>query len=293
MLLKGHSYQKALFHTFWSEANPCFFSSMVLVVGFAVFAVSYFKMNQQFGVFMVLSVVAGLVGDLVLLPALLQFILSQGHRWFKFPIHAKSLVMLLSFSFLFSAITPSFSSAATAQDDIKALGEKMRVQISSKDETGKIEMTITEKDGFSKKRELSYQRLHAGTSHFTIMRMLAPKDVKGTALLSVIKKEQEEKWIYLPGSKQTRKISTTSDSGARILDSELYTEDFDLGTIRTATSQITKKEADGSVVIETKLDNSKSSYSKSISWIDKDHLLKKAELYDKKGALLKVVQFPK
>jgi predicted RND superfamily exporter protein len=291
MLLKGHNYQKALLHTFWSEANPCFFSSMVLVVGFAVFAVSYFKMNQQFGVFMVLSVFAGLVGDLVLLPALLQFLLSQSQRWFKLPLNVKTWVLVFA---LVAGLSPQQSQAAnqSTHDELKTLGEKMQSLITTKDESGKIEMTITEKDGFSKKREISYSRLHEKESHFTIMRMIAPKDVKGTALLSVIKNQQEEKWIYLPTSKQTRKIST-NDSSARILDSELYTEDFDIGTIQGASSKISKKEKDGTFVIETKMTNPKSSYSKTISWIGNDSLLKKAELYDKKGALLKLIQFPK
>jgi len=299
MLLKGHSYQKALFHTFWSEANPCFFSSMVLVVGFAVFAVSYFRMNQQFGVFMVLSVLSGLVGDLILLPALLQFIFTYGKRWLKFPTHAKSLAAALLIISIglpnqshASKASPKRGTAQATSSELKTLAEKMKTMVTTKDETGKIEMTIFEKDGFSKKREISYARLHVNDSHYTLMRMLAPKDIKGTALLSVIKNKQEEKWIYLPTSKQTRKIST-SGSSARILDSELYTEDFDLGTIQSASNQIAKREADGTLVIITIVKGPKSSYSKTVSWVGRDALLKKAELYDKKGKLIKIIQFPK
>lgn len=250
---------------------------------------------------MVLSVLSGLVGDLILLPALLQFIFTYGKRWLKFPTHAKSLAGVLLL--ITSTGIPNQSHASptgpkrgtaqtTASSELKTLAEKMRTLVTTKDESGKIEMTIFEKDGFSKKREISYARLHTNGSHYTLMRMLSPKDVKGTALLSVIKNKQEEKWIYLPTSKQTRKISTSSSS-ARILDSELYTEDFDLGTIQSAASQITKKEADGTLVITTIVKGPKSSYSKTISWVGQDNLLKKAELYDKKGKLIKIIRFPK
>src|SRR5207253_10248308 len=56
----------------WLEGNPCLISSLTLLAGFSVFLVSYFAMNRTFGFYMVLSMVAGLVGDLVLLPTLLK-----------------------------------------------------------------------------------------------------------------------------------------------------------------------------------------------------------------------------
>ncbi len=207
----------------------------------------------------------------------------------------KSMVltlMIISIPHLTSAASQSKTEAAKTPSKLEALGDKMADLVATKDEVGKISMKIIESDGSHKIREISYSRLNEKQSHFTIMRMMSPKDIKGTSLLSVIKGDVEEKWIYLPSSKQTRKIATT-DSSARVLDSELYSEDFDIANIKGVQSKILKEESDGTLQIETKLASAKSSYSKAVAWVGKDNLVKKTEVYDKKGALLKIVEFPK
>jgi outer membrane lipoprotein-sorting protein len=130
--------------------------------------------------------------------------------------------------------------------------------------------------------------LHA---HDTIIRMLTPKDLKGTALLSVLREKpaKEEKFVYLPSSKQTRKV-TTSEGNAKVLDSELYTQDFDLATVQTATSRL-KANADGSSIIETQINEPKSPYGKTVALVSADARLQRADVYDKKGRLLKKIGF--
>jgi uncharacterized protein len=298
MMAKGHSYQKALIHTFWSESNPCFFASVVLIVGFAGFAVSYFKMNQLFGVFMVLSVVTGLLGDLVLLPALLQFIFDQGLELFNMKrVRGAILVLLLSF-LVFGVLDSTTQAATTAPTksagttDLTALGAAMQGLVATRDETGTITMVVTEPDGQAKTREINYSRLNTTktNNHFTLMRMVTPKDMKDMAILSVIKNGDEEKWVYLPASKQTRKIST-AEGNARVLDSELYSEDFDLDIVKTANSRISKRNPDGSVAVETTLAPDKGAYSKTICYVGSNNLLKNAEVFDKKGVQLKTIEF--
>jgi predicted RND superfamily exporter protein len=51
------------------EAEACLLSGVCLMAGFSVFVFSHFAMNQVFGLFMLLSISSGLVGDLILLPA--------------------------------------------------------------------------------------------------------------------------------------------------------------------------------------------------------------------------------
>ena len=289
MMARGHTYQKALVHTFWSESNPCFFASVVLIVGFSGFAVSYFKMNQLFGVFMVLSVLTGLLGDLVLLPALLQFVFEQGVELFNLNRTKKSVPTFLMSILIAGSL--SSEQVRAEPSEISKLGSAMQAMVESQDEAGTIVLTVTEPDGVSKVREITYSRLNgAGPSHYTLMRMVSPKEMKGMAILSVIKNGSEEKWVYLPTSKQTRKIST-SEGSARVLDSELYTEDFDLGLLKAATSHILKKNTDGSVVVESDLKAEKGSYSKTLTTVGKDNLIKRSEVFDKKGSLLKQIDF--
>lgn len=56
----------------YQEGNPCLFSSIALVGGFAVFLGSYFSLNRVFGAYMLWSIGIGLFGDLILLPILLK-----------------------------------------------------------------------------------------------------------------------------------------------------------------------------------------------------------------------------
>jgi predicted RND superfamily exporter protein len=55
----------------YQEGNPCVFSTLALVGGFAVFMASYFELNRIFGAYMLLSLAAGMLGDLIFLPAFL------------------------------------------------------------------------------------------------------------------------------------------------------------------------------------------------------------------------------
>ena len=56
----------------YQEGNLCFFSSIALGSGFLVFLASFFSLNQQFGFYMVVTIVGGLIGDLFVLPAMLE-----------------------------------------------------------------------------------------------------------------------------------------------------------------------------------------------------------------------------
>ncbi len=55
----------------YQEANLCLFSSIALAADFMVFLASYFSLNQQFGFYMVVAIFGGLIGDLVMMPAML------------------------------------------------------------------------------------------------------------------------------------------------------------------------------------------------------------------------------
>lgn len=57
---------------FYLEGNPCLVSTFIMMAGFSVFLFSYFSLNQTFGACMLVSIVGGLIGDLVFLPVLLK-----------------------------------------------------------------------------------------------------------------------------------------------------------------------------------------------------------------------------
>jgi predicted RND superfamily exporter protein len=72
----------------YQEGNPCVFSTLALVGGFAIFMASYFQLNRVFGAYMLLSIVAGMLGDLIFLPALLSWfprMLENGKKILPLP----------------------------------------------------------------------------------------------------------------------------------------------------------------------------------------------------------------
>ena len=303
-MAQGVSTQKSLARTFWSEGNACFFSSMVLVFGFGSFAISYFKMNQLFGIFMILSVLTGMIGDLIMLPALLKFLFE------KFPLAGIQLapmrtttskiiisILIGAFTFLLAILAPSKSSSEELEGalTLESLAQKMEASARVKDETGKISMHIIESDGSEKKRDLSFSRMEAEHTHFVLIRLESPQDMKGTALLSVLQTEagkasEEQKWIYLPTSKQTRKIAT-SEGNSRVLDSELYSQDLELENVQKSNSVLKPSADSQSYNIETVLKDEKSPYSKTSSIVNAQGLLQKVDAFDKKGKLLKHIDF--
>lgn len=278
--------------TLWREGNPCLISSMTLLAGFSVFMASYFAMNRIFGFYMLLSMLAGLVGDLVLLPTLLK-----SCPWLLAPLSVKkekvmataaSLILVLFFS-----LAPSLTQAQTATT--QSIGKEMAQRLSSKDEEFVINMKIIEADGSSKDRQMKIWRLSpAKKEHYLLVRMQKPQDLKDTALLATLKDDKEEKWIYLPSSKQTRRLTGESGQGG-ILGSELSVEDFDFNREQGA-ENILKKEAEIAgkkyYVVESDVSGTSGSYSKVVSYISAvDYLPIKVESFDKQGKLAKTVDF--
>jgi len=282
----------------WLEGNPCLISSMTLMAGFSVFLVSYFAMNRTFGFYMVLSMVAGLVGDLILLPTLLKSCpwLLKTPRWNP---RTKERLMFtlaaLSLTFLLFGVQSS-ARAAIPPVDVQKIASEISNRMSAKDESFDVTMKIIEADKTSKERAMKITRLSPSKKeHYVLVRMQTPKDLKGTSLLATFKNGKEEKWLYLPSSKQTRRLAATSSESNSILGSELNTEDFNINT-ETSTKNVLKRQTKiGNktyYVVESDVNAASGNYSKVISYVATNEFLpSKSEAYDKQGKLLKVIDF--
>lgn len=276
--------------TLWKEGNPCLISSLILLAGFSVFMASYFALNRIFGFYMLLSMLAGLVGDLILLPTLLKSCpwLLSSVPWKKEKIMPTLSSIILVFLISFSP-TRSYAQAPTP----KKIGEEMSSRLRSQDEEFLVNMKIIEADNSSKDRQMRIWRLSPEKKeHSVLVRMLKPQDLKGTALLAIVKGDQEDKWIYLPSSKQTRRLTGESSQGG-ILGSELSVEDFDFNKEQSTESTLKKEvEIDGKkyYVVESNVNSTSANYSKVVSYISAtDYLPVKVECYDKQGKILKTL----
>ncbi|MDR3608666.1 MAG: outer membrane lipoprotein-sorting protein [Oligoflexia bacterium] len=290
----------------YQEGNPCLFSSLALFGGFAVFLSSYFALNRTFGAYMLWSIGVGLFGDLIFLPALLGLFpnLLVARIPLRIPARAptkeslvyKSLIVLIIVLATLGSASSSLAGVNTpGSAPADAILQDVAKNLHTSDEQARIKMTIIEANGSKKERDLEISRLEERDGQSVLVRLQSPADLRGMGLLSVSHGGQTDQWLYLPSSKQTRRILSGKKS-SNFLDSELSYEDMGNSNPDQITSQILRTETapDGkgkNAVIESKLNNPDSAYSRIITWVDLDtKLVSKIEDYDRAGALLKTTE---
>jgi hypothetical protein len=277
------------------EISPCLVSSVCLIVGFSIFLFSYFPVNKMFGTFMLISITAGLLGDLVWLPSLLQRypwlllgrqknakILGHHSRIMESAMKVTSTAILVLLGLVSLAARVDF----TPEEILKQVG----IRSSPPEERVQLQMLTQERDGTKKVRLISILRKN-GKEQKALVRLEQPADLAGVALLSVNSEAKEDQWLYLPSAKKTRRILGSNKKG-KFLDSEIAYEDLQTSTYKSFISKIIKK-SDNLVEVESiAKPNSESAYSKVHSWVSlPDYKLTKIEYYNDAGKLFKRTEF--
>ena len=202
----------------------------------------------------------------------------------------RSLAALFTASVL-ATVSPAF---ATVAPDAKAILDKVAKNVDAKDEVANVKMVITEADGASKSRELEIRRKGKDDSQKVLVRLEGPADLKGTALLSISKGKSSDQWLYLPSSKQTRRLQGGGSKGGSFMDSELSNEDMGTNSEAQNDSKVIGKKNEGGrdfTLIEN-TPKGESSYGKTVIWVDnKTSLVGKIEYFDKNKKPLKVSTF--
>ena len=285
------------------EANPCFFESLVMLVGFSIFVFSSFSMNQIFGVFMMISIVAGFVADLFFLPALLKLfprLLNSAPSKDQGPgsLHVLPAVQSSADDFISPSKAAGFALAFLAGGllfsqpvmavDAKAILEKSRSQLDAKDDQAKVDMKIIEKNGETKSRVIDLKTFRKN-GFSVIAKIQSPADIKGMGFLGQVKDGKEVQWIYLPSSGQVRRVVTGQTKGG-LLGSEISPEDLNSQAIQSSKIQVLKDEAqDWS--IELTPAKGTSAYTRVVSQISKKDFLPKKTEYFAGSRLKKTVEF--
>ncbi len=122
-----------------------------------------------------------------------------------------------------------------------------------------------------------------------------PRDIKGTALLSHAKiLDPDDQWLYLPALKRVKRISSSNKSGP-FVGSEFAFEDFTAIELNKFDYRFIGTEVCGDLmcdVLERLPRYENSGYTKQIAWVDQDDFqIRKVEFYDRRGDLLKVLDF--
>ncbi len=265
------------------EGNPCLFETIVMFSGFSIFLASQFELNQTFGIYMLLSIVAGGLGDLVFLPVMLKLfpkILTGGSLMPTSKSKTNQLARASLFVFAFLAGSLGFVAFPDAQtkvsSEVSDILKKAQKNFESKDDKAKVTMKIIEANGDVKTRSMNLQTLRAESFH-ALIRIQSPADLKGTAFLAEIGKDKEDQWLYLPSTKQVRRVVGTKKNTG-ILGSELTVEDLNSTAIKSSSLKLLSQDANQIIIELTPLKGS-SIYTKVVMNLSKDYLPQKTQYY--------------
>ena len=159
-----------------------------------------------------------------------------------------------------------------------------------------VTLTLIEKGGkVAETRDVGeYGRCKDNLSD-VVMVFLRPASVKDTRFLQKENKgKDDDKWIYLPALRTTRRVAS-SEGDKAFVGTDFTYDDMSSREVEDDTHELLKESEDKGnfkdlyVVKSTPKDPKSSQYQYRISWVTKDSWIPTyIELYDKKGKLLKV-----
>ncbi len=174
-------------------------------------------------------------------------------------------------------------------DETHDILDKARVKLASKKNQAHVLLKIIEPGGEIKVKEMNLQTLQTQDGFEALVRMTAPLDNKGTALLAVIDKGEQRQWIYLPSNKQVRRVASVNKSSG-LLGSELSPEDLNPEALKGSSLKLLKKDATSALVQLTPAPGTSEYTSAQTTFSLPDCLPQKSEFY--KGPVLqKTVEF--
>ena len=158
-------------------------------------------------------------------------------------------------------------------------------------------LTIRDGKGNERMRQIANASRQFGDVTKTLMKFLAPAEVKGTAMLIYDYEDRsDDMWIYLPALRKTRRI-VSSEKGKSFMGSEFSNADMArpnldqfehkiLGSATLAGKDCWKVE---SACLDEDIED-ELGYSKQVAYIEKgSYLTRQVDYYDFDGELFKVM----
>ena len=157
-----------------------------------------------------------------------------------------------------------------------------------------MKMELINKRGSKRTRTmLSYSKDY-GKDSKAIMFFEEPADVKGTGFLTWDYNDEskdDDRWLYLPAMKKTRRISGSSAKKDYFMGSDFTYDDMGNRSVDADNYKLLREETLNGFkcwVIENTPKDEEGMYSKTISRVRQDNfIIVKVEFYDKMGILLK------
>ena len=160
--------------------------------------------------------------------------------------------------------------------------------------TASLTMTLRNKRGEESQRELRLKLIEVeGDGDRTMFVFDRPRDVKGTAFLVFSHKEEpNEQWLYLPGLKRVKRISSSKQSGS-FMGSEFSYEDMGAVEVEKFTHRYLRDEPCGDLqcaVLERVPLSEDSGYSRQLVWLDREELrTMQIQFFDRRDKHLKTM----
>lgn len=185
--------------------------------------------------------------------------------------------------------------------DAKTAGEHIASQMQKSaagynNASAKMTMTLIAKNGKKSVRTLQTKALEvAEDGDKTLTIFSEPRDVKGTALLTIgHKNNPDEQWLYLPALRREKRINSSNQSGA-FMGSEFAFEDLNSqDNSKYQTTLLAQEPLDGvpAYKLERIPKDADSGYTRQISWLQQEPLRTlRVDYYDRKNTLLKTLIF--
>lgn len=185
-------------------------------------------------------------------------------------------------------VTNNYAQSLTGRDIV----QKAKDRPDGETRTSEMTMQLINKNGSIRERKIQSYSMDIGKDKKTIMFFLYPGDVKGTGFLTWNYDQvgrEDDKWLYLPAMKKTRRISGSSSKTDYFMGSDFTYDDMGSRSVDEDEHKLLREDAiEGHKcwVIESTPKTKGEIYSRKVSWIRQDCLIAlKVEYYDKLGKL--------
>lgn len=208
-------------------------------------------------------------------------------------ISKRAVTLVLSAAVGLGFLTPA--ERVDAGPDAKSIMSKVAQTRQLAGSEAVVKMSIIDKGGQSRVRQLSLATKQFGDAEKRIYRFMAPADVKGTGVLVFdYETKDDDMWVYLPAMRKTRRI-VSSQRSKSFMGSEFSYADLNAPSLKDYDYKLVKSENAGGEdchVIEITPKNDgvaeAEGYSKKLYWVSKSrNVIRKGLYFDLDGKELK------